>query len=103
MTLCIQFEICPSDTPHWLLPGTNPLALPSCPNLNKAKYITWPTSTERRLESLENQMKKGFTGAIIGKVDGTDIILLYKPEGDLVGRTLLYQEKSIFNRPLRCL
>ncbi len=67
------------------------------------KYITWPTSTERRLESLENQMKKGFTGAIIGKVDGTDIILLYKPEGDLVGRTLLYQEKPIFNRPLRYL
>ena len=29
-------------------------------------------------------MRKGFTGAIIGKV-GTNIVLLYKPRGDLIG------------------
>ncbi len=51
---------------------------------NKYLYITWPTSSERRLESPENQMRKGLTGAI-GKVDGSDIVLLYKPGGDLIG------------------
>lgn len=30
-------------------------------------------------------MKKGFTEAV-GKVDGIDIVLLYKPGGDLVGK-----------------
>ena len=49
------------------------------------KYITYLTSTERRLESLENQMKKVFTKAI-GKADGINIVLLYKPGGDLVGK-----------------
>lgn len=38
------------------------------------KYITWPASIDRRFESLENQMKKGFTRAI-KKVDSTNILL----------------------------
>lgn len=49
------------------------------------KYIKWFNPSERRLESLENQIRKGFIG-VIGKVDGTDIVLLYKPGGDSIGK-----------------
>lgn len=59
------------------------------------KYIIWPTSSERRLESLENQMRKGFTGAI-GTVDGTNIVLLYKPGGDLIGKHYYTKKNQYF-------
>lgn len=49
------------------------------------KYIILPTFSERCLRSLENQTRKRFTGAI-GKVDDIDIVLLYKPGSDLIGK-----------------
>lgn len=49
------------------------------------KYIIWHISLEHHFKSFENQMRKGFTGAI-GKADCTDISLLYKPRDDLIDK-----------------
>lgn len=61
-------------------------------------YIRWPTDNKRRIESMKNQDREGFLGAV-EKVDGTDIVLWYKPGGVFHGehfsflqskKTLLY-------------
>ena len=56
------------------------------------KYICWPSREARRLESLQNQERAGFIGAV-GKVDGTDIVFHYKPGGELLGEHYFNRKK----------
>lgn len=57
------------------------------------KYVYWPSREARRLESLQNQERAGFLGAV-GKVDRTDIVLHYKPGGELLGEHYFNQKKK---------
>ena len=47
-------------------------------------FIQWPDTEERRKESFSNSERGGFSGCI-GKVDGTDIVLAFKPGGEYDG------------------
>lgn len=58
----------------------------------REKYIRWPLEDERRNESLANQERAGFLGAV-GKADGTDIVLHYKPGGELLGEHFFNRKK----------
>ena len=42
------------------------------------KYIKWPSPAERIRESQENETRQGFRG-VVGKVDGSDIVLSQAP------------------------
>ena len=55
-------------------------------------YIKWPTENEKRSENMRNQDREGFLGAI-GKVDGTDIVLKYKPGGVFHGEHFYTRKK----------
>ena len=55
-------------------------------------FVRWPDASKRVLESLRNDTREGFIGAI-GKVDGTDIVLHYKPGGKYLGETFWNQKK----------
>lgn len=56
-------------------------------------FVKWSNSKQRRLESLQNDDREGFIGCI-GKVDGTDIVLEYKPGG-------VYEGEQFFSRKKR--
>ena len=57
------------------------------------KYIQWPLEDKRRNESLANQEHARFLGAI-GKADETDIVLHYKPRGELLGEHFFNRKKQ---------
>ena len=46
----------------------------------KDQFITWLNSRKRLHKSMVNDERQGFIG-VVGKVDGTDIILKFKPGG----------------------
>lgn len=53
-------------------------------------FVKWHDRRGRLTESFENDTREGFIGAV-GKIDGTDVVLEYKPCGD-------YQGESFLNR-----
>ena len=54
------------------------------------RFIRWPSIEQRNRESFKNYDRAGFVGAV-GSLDGTDIVLDYKPGGE-------YQGEQFFNR-----
>lgn len=50
----------------------------------ESRFVSWPTGTQRRKESHQNDEREGFFGAV-GKMDGTDIVLNYEPRGIFKG------------------
>lgn len=56
----------------------------------KDKVIEWPNKDEKRRKNMKNDSRKGFLGCM-GKVDGTDIVLKYKPGG-------VYNREVFFTR-----
>ena len=58
----------------------------------KDTYIQWPNSDGRSHESLFNLQKRGFLGAV-GKIDGTDVVLKYKPGGKFNGEQWFNRKK----------
>ena len=59
----------------------------------REEHIKWPSPSERRQESIKNDEREGFLGAV-GKADGTDIVLQYKPGG-------VFDGEAFFNRKKR--
>lgn len=59
----------------------------------REQYIQWPSETARKRESIINDIREGFSGAV-GKVDGTYIVLQYKPGG-------VFDGEQFFNRKKR--
>lgn len=53
-------------------------------------FVKWSDRQGRQRESLANDAREGFAGAV-GKLDGTDVVLEFKPDGD-------YQAESFRNR-----
>ena len=51
---------------------------------SKDQFIRWPTAADRRKEAEKNRVRAGFLD-VVGKVDGTDIVLEHKP-GTLLTR-----------------
>lgn len=47
----------------------------------KDTVICWPSTRKRRYESMSNDAREGFLEAV-GKIDGMDIVLKYKPGGN---------------------
>ena len=56
------------------------------------QLITWPNSRKQLHESMVNDEREGFIGAV-GKVDGTDIILKFKPSGHFKGELFFTRKK----------
>lgn len=50
----------------------------------KDQLIIWPNQDKRKMESMKNSDREGFLGAV-GKLDGTDIVLKFKPGGIFKG------------------
>ena len=59
----------------------------------KDKVIEWPNEDEKRRESMKNDSREGFLGCV-GKVDGTDIVLKYKPGGVYDGEIFFTRKKK---------
>ena len=59
----------------------------------REQYIKWPSATERRRESINNDEREGFLGAI-GKADNTDIVLQCKPGGE-------FNDEAFWNKKKR--
>lgn len=49
-------------------------------------FVKWPNTCRRVVESLCNDAREGFIGAV-GKIDKTDIVLHYKPSSKYLGET----------------
>lgn len=55
-------------------------------------FIKWSSPHDRQRESLKNDEREGFVGAV-GKIDGTDVVSAYKPDGDYHGESF-YSRKN---------
>lgn len=60
----------------------------------KDKMIIWPSTRQRKYESMINNDREGFLGTV-GKIDGTDIILKHKPGGIYDGETFSQEKKCM--------
>lgn len=56
----------------------------------KDQFIIWPNEDKRKIENMRNSDREGFLGTV-GKLDGTDIVLKFKPGG-------IFKEEIFFNR-----
>lgn len=58
----------------------------------KDKVISWPDAQKQLYESMLNDEREGFIGAV-GKVDGTNIDLKFKPGGTFKGEPFFTRKK----------
>lgn len=58
----------------------------------KDQLIIWPTQDKRKYESIKNSDREGFLGAV-GKLDGTNIVLKFKPGGIFKGEIFFNRKK----------
>lgn len=58
----------------------------------KNKIIIWPLSRQKKYESMNNNSRERFLG-VVGKINGIDIILKYKPGGIYKGETFFTRKK----------
>lgn len=59
----------------------------------KDTYIQWLDENSQRIESMTNIEREGF-GRAVGKIDGTDIVLKYKPSGNFGDGAFWYNWKK---------
>lgn len=58
----------------------------------KDQLIIWPNQNKRKMESMKNSDREGFLGAV-GELDGTDIVLKFKPGGAFRGEIFFNRKK----------
>lgn len=67
----------------------------------KDQLIIWPNQNKRKIESMKNSDRERFLGSV-GKLDGTDIVLKFKPGGIFKGE-IFFNRKKHYARPMRSL